>query len=391
MEQKMMDRIPVPLDTHKITREIFAFKKIVPSKLSKNPPWGFEIAMGSTANFQDTQYYSRKTPGGTVTYCIPQALLNHSIPSVSLMRRAYFASLWFALECGSPCVSFSKSEKLRRLGYERSFLRKGGKLFKDIELAEKGLSSVIFHYKNNKRGKDFREIILSPLYSKYVQQGKAKGSVITVSLNREYIGDIDLKTGQVEGQFVKLPMQYVMDRNLAIYELNIRLKALEFLGLPKLSIYGNTLLDWAGLPESLSARKKRREEIFLLAQRVLEEMGFKRENLKMAAQNANGRYDDFRGWKVVYIPPTEPSFREKGYKTMLSASEEKFIDDFVEWQFSNKSTKTKGEIEKMITNTVKAYGLETCMRLYREANHPIKFWRYIQDLKQKRMRNACRL
>lgn len=377
----IMKTIAIPMSLYKFLREVFSMKKIVRSKLSKKP----FVLLNKDARYslesKEMFFYTRKTADGKVTLCFPEKILADGFPSITLMMRAFYASLIIANEQRCSTITFTKSQKLRKMGYSNKRIMGGGKIFKKLEVAERALECTSFFWKNDKKGEEYIESNFRPLYSKLEIDGSGKGAVFNVTLDADHIKNIDLTTGEVTGQFVILPMEYVFDRRMRNYERNIREKALEYLDLPILNINGSKLLGWACLPKSLKLRKKERERMFSEIKRILSEMGFSLDNIRTKNGKKVDTVKDHQELKFTYCPRKTERKSDKEFSHDISPEEKEFIDDFVKWQISKKSVLSEEKIREEITNTLKVYGLDYCQEIYETSNHPMKFWNEIKIAK----------
>lgn len=306
--------------------------------------------------------------------------------------RAFIATLGFAFKQETLSPTFTKTDKLRCLGYTEEELKKGGKIYELIERTEKLLAYLTYDIVNKRKGKEYREKI-GHLYDTLEIRGKGKGALFNPTLNEKTIGEDlpHLINEGINGISYKLYHPKLLQdrelspgqRRLCAYLVGLR----GFKTVEKTARY--LLLDIIGISgKQFKTRLKQCHDILI-------NKGLGVAKKKGYLENYKVNYKDdplnVRKWSFTLYLPKERKHIEKRALSLPAGSN--LIDQITEWNsrevFNTK--KPKGEIKIQVANTVKTYRVETIERIFKsELNknspHPMNFWNEVKKLKRVRQR-----
>ncbi len=350
----------------------------------------------SVEDGQEIYVWKMESPKGIVTVSLPKMFVEEKdskgrydkIPSLESIKTSFLTAIAMAFEQCSKTIEYTLGEKLERLGYNKSRLGRGGEIYHDTDRIERALFGLAIHYKG--KGENPPEHMRHFYSALDIIPGKGKGGKGTLyRATLTNIDGIDFGTNKVIPPFTKIPFDLIANRTMTHYEKSLRMKLQQFTDLPEFSPYGETLLEMTDAPKSLLKRLAFRNRMYLMALRVLDEMGFKSKKT-----DRNKEPLDFRKWRLYFTPPQSKRIKGKEF-VQIGPGAEDFINKFLEWQgravhYGRQGIQlTPDQIRSRIINTIRAYGFEEVRGIFNAVQRtsepsPKNFWNSIQELKRRR-------
>ena len=399
----------IPSPSPKIPQEQEEFISRIPLDKTKNPQYQETFnrritpafTRGETKDEEGKKIitYTTKAGSGELAYRFYEEIISKELGQdatkklPSLGRRAsrlWFSMIYFAKRQGEGLGgNFTASELMRLWGGDPD---KRGKLWGDIRETFFNIVAVSPSY-TNKRSGDERTDWGFAFTSSYLIKGEGKEARYHYTMTPEALGLTEkwlkgeLTTEEIKskGGYLAYPLSYLQG-GLDETEQNFRDYLLKFKGGYTLKAY-TILNDWLKLRKDLLRRRNYCHELLY----------HYLENAKTRGEISSYRFEvkglaDWRNkWRITIYKPTDnaktTANQKRGVKTN-TAEQEHLINTIFEWQNRPiQGIKTPPEeLRKQISNTVKAYGVETVGKIYEETANGSKpstyeFWQEIKRLK----------
>ena len=346
--------------------------------------------------------YTIPTKGGELTYRSYEDIISKELgqdatkklPSLGRRgSRLWFSMIYFTKKQGEGLQgNFTASELARLWGRDPV---KGGHIFGDIRETFFNIVAVSPSY-TNKRSGDERVDWGFSFTSSYLIKGEGKEARYHYTMTPEALGLTEkwlkgeLTAGEIKrrGGYLAYPLAYLQS-GLSDTEQNFRDYLLKFKGGYTVKAY-TILTDWLKLRKDLLRRRKYCHD--LLCDYL--------ENAKKRGEISSYRFKvrDLRDWqnkwKVTIYKPTDTDkakAKKKRGRRINTAEQEELIETIFEWQNrpAQGITMPPDELRKQITNTVRAYGVETISEIYQRTANGLKpstyqFWQEIKELKRQK-------
>ena len=388
-KKEFISYIPVDKSKYSQYQEIFN-RRITPS-----------FKRGETKDKEGKKLitYTTKTKGGELTYSFYEEIITKELGRdaakklSTLGRRAsrlWFSMIYFAKKQGDGLEgSFTASELMRLWGIDPNTAGRGrGR--EDIRETFLNIVSVVSHF-TNQRSKDESIDWGFPFTSGYLIERKGKETRYFYTLSPKALGitekwlkgELSLKEIKDKGGYVAYPLSYLRG-GLDETEQNFRDYLLKFKG--GYTVKAFTILnDWLKLRRDLLRRRNYCHQLLY----TYLENAKKRGEISGYVFEVKNLSDWRDKWKVTIYKPTKAKQR-RGSKTNTTEQEE-LVNKIFEWQ--NRPiqgiTTPPDELKKQITNTVRAYGVESVKEIFeRTANganpSTFNFWQKVKKLKAER-------
>lgn len=322
----------------------------------------------------------------------------------SFSKRVLFAIASIAYAKKEKTITATKSEMLKCLGYNDAEIAKGGKIFKDLNDAIRGLMYVTLEINNKKDGKEYKEVI-GHLLNQVKIEGKEEGKY-AVELNdftidavktfyESYQNKAELPAGT--GQYISHPNWLTADRTLTKYERNFCEFVVGLQGIKRTYEYKliTLLTKHTGIGnESILASRAKCYKIFNRCY----EVAIKNKLLTDRAITPDKHWQNS---KVRLFLPTKKNLESESTDTLPAKPTEQtsyakpkdpmpdilaLTDRLVKWHLEPdfKTTKSADGIKSQIYNTICAYGVKAIKKISVEPDctHPDYFWKRVKQLKQ---------
>ena len=352
--------------------------------------------------------YTTKIKGGELTYRFYEDIISKELGQnatkklPTLGRRAsrlWFSMIYFAKRQGEGLKGNLTASELMRLWGAKD-PSKGGRAFKDIRETFLNVVAVMPYFTNQRSG-DERIDWGFAFTSSYLIRGEGKEARYHYTMTTEALGLTEkwlkgeLTADEIKnrGGYLAYPLAYLQG-GLDETEQNFRDYLLKFKG--GYTVKAFTILnDWLKLRRDLL---RRRTYCHQLLYAYL-------ENAKKRGEITSYDFEvrDFRDWrnkwKITIYKPTDAdkakAKKKRGRRTS-TVEQEELIETIFEWQNRQKDgvnihgIKTPpDELRRLITNTVRTYGVEAVSEIYeRTANganpSTYQFWQEIKELKRQK-------
>lgn len=302
--------------------------------------------------------------------------------------RAFIATLGFAFKQGTLSPVFTKTDKLKCLGYTEEQLKRGGRIYELIEKMEKLLTYLSYNIVDKRKGKGHRETI-GHLYERLEIRGEGKGAIYNPKLSEETLGK-DLPYIIEEGtngiSYKLYHPELLQDKELSPEQ---RRLCAYLVGLRGFKVVEKTarylLLDIMGMSgKQFKTRPKECHNMLInMGLEIAKKKGYL-ENYKI-----NYREDplNVRRWSLtLYLPKERKQVKKEKVRLPKGSN---LIDKITEWNSRDVfDTRTpKEEIRKQVANTVRKYGEEAIEKIFKSElskswPHPMNFWNDVKKLKR---------
>jgi len=392
-EEEFIGYIPVDKDKYPQYQETFN-RRITPS---------FTKGISKDEEGKKLITYSTPVKGGELTFRLYEDIISKELGQEAskklptLGRRAsrlWFSMIYFAKKQGEGLKgNFTASEIMNLWGKDPN--KRGGNAWSDIRETFFNIVAVMPSYTNQRSGEERTDWGFA-FTSSYLIKGEGKEARYHYTLTPEALGltekwlkgELTAEEIKNKGGYLAYPLSYLQG-GLDETEQNFRDYLLKFKG--GYTVKAFTILnDWLKLRRDLLRRRTYCHQLLYTYLENAKKRG-EISSYKFEVKNLS----DWRNkWKVTIYKPTaklkEDTKQRRGNKATTTEQQE-LINAIFEWQ--NRPiqgiTTPPDKLREQITNTVKAYGVETVEDIYnRTANgaspSTFNFWQEIKELKAER-------
>lgn len=315
-----------------------------------------------------------------------EALRHVKTPSLSnLAFPCFISTLGFAIKQGTLSPSYTKTDKLRSLGYTG---KEGGKILKLIEEIEKLLKFLTYDIIDKRKGRRYKES-LGSLYSHLEIREQGRNVIFNPTLEPKTLGE-DLPK-LINNQLKSISWvdysRIIKDRDLNPQQRRLfgYLEGLKGYKTTKPKTARHLLLNIVGISQTYFKERP------TYCHKVLIDEGLEVAKAKPYLSLLDYRADykgsplDIRKWTFQFTFES----REDQKQEILPKT---LVDKIVEWNCREVfGTKLKREkVRRMVENTIRAYGEEVVRTIFEKeiksySPYPKDFWAEIKKLKAKKL------
>lgn len=327
---------------------------------------------------REVYYYALKGQLENLRYTKTPSLANLAYP-------CFISTVGFAIKQGTLSPYYTKTDKLKSLGYTG---REGGKILKLIENMEKLLKFLTYDIIDKRKGRRYKES-LGSLYSHLEIRHQGRNIIFNPSLDPKTLGEDlpKLINNQLRGISWVDYSKIIKDRDLSLRQRRLfgYLEGLKGQKTTKPKTARHLLLNIVGTTQTYFKERPR------YCHKVLIDEGLEVAKAKPYLSLLDYRTDykgyplDVRKWAFRFIFASRQDKKQEILPKTL-------IDKIVEWNsreiFGTKLKQDK--IKIMVENTIRTYGEEIVRTIFEKeiktySPHPKNFWAEIKKLKAKKL------